>query len=247
MRYSYNGMAGFGKGSYAPPPVAPTAAADSWEFQKQLMEMKHQHEMEMMKLRLEMAQMQKSGVAIPAAVQQAAVQTNAAVGAVSTSTTAAGAAAVAADVASLKQQLDTLKRAQQVDNSGGVVIGSGGKSVEEALVGHDSSATHQKFTPTTAKKGLKWDDWRKLQTRLPANFNEEKYLANNPDVAAGVARGTFPSGAWHYVMHGSPNCAAGERHAGVCDKKVRSFQGWRRPNRRPGYLNGIFSNWNQRD
>ena len=247
MRYSYNGLAGFGKGYYSPHKSvapAPTAQQGTWEFQKQMMEMKHKHEMEMMKLRLEMAQMQRSGVAIPATMQRATVQTAAAVKTVSAGTTASGAAAVAADVASLKKQLEALKRKEQVAKSGGEVKGSGGKSVEEALIGKDSSAVGQKFMRSTAKKGLKWDDWRKLQTRLPSDFNEQKYLAKNPDIAAAVARGQFPSGAYHYVMHGSPNCAWGEKHGGRCDKKTRAFKGWQR---RPGYLSGIFANWSQHD
>jgi hypothetical protein len=247
MRYSFNGLSGFGKGSTSPPPGAPpTAAPGSWEHQKQLMEMKHKHEMEMMRMKLQLAQMQRAGVAVPATLMRDTAQASSAVGAVTAGTSTGAAIALASDVAALKTQIETLKRKEQVAASGGGVTGARGKSVEELLVGKDSSATHQKFTRTTAKKGLKWNDWRKLKTRLPANFNEEKYLLNNPGVAAGVKKGQFPSGAWHYVMYGAPNCAYGEKHGGHCSAKfANTFLGW--GVRRPGYLSGIFANWSQRD
>lgn len=35
-----------------------------------------------------------------------------------------------------------------------------------------------------------------------AVFDEQQYLRNNPDVAAGVSKGILPSGLWHYTQHG---------------------------------------------
>lgn len=40
------------------------------------------------------------------------------------------------------------------------------------------------------------------QSVASAGFNEELYLAANPDVAAAVARGQFASGRMHYNRHG---------------------------------------------
>jgi hypothetical protein len=253
MRYRFNGLSGFGKGYMSPPPgppagAPPTAPQGSWQHQKQLMEMKHKHEMEMMKMKLELARMQRAGVAVPATLKRDTAQASAAVKAVGAGTSTGAATVLASDVAALKTQIETLKRKEQVAASGGAVVGAKGKSVEELLVGKDTSSSHQRFTPSTAKKGLKWNDWRKLKTRLPANFNEAKYLANNPGVAAGVKRGQFPSGAWHYVMYGAPNCAYGEKHGGHCSKKfANTFLGLGGAHRRPGYLSGIFANWSQRD
>jgi len=233
-----------GDSDIAPPPTAPQG---SWEHQKQMMEMKHKHEMEMMKMRLEMAQLQRAGVPVPAAMKRAVAKTTSAVKTVSSGTSTAKASAVTADVAKLKAEIEKLKRKGVVAKHGGAVRGSGGKSVQEALTGgaQDTDA-HQRWMRSTATKGMAWDDWRKLKTRLPADFDEARYLSKWPDIAAAVKRGQFPSGAWHYVMHGSPNCAYGDRHGrGGCDNKGkgRSFKGWRRP----GYLSGIFANWNQHD
>ncbi len=36
----------------------------------------------------------------------------------------------------------------------------------------------------------------------PAHFDEEAYLAQNPDVALGLANGQFPSGFAHFMLHG---------------------------------------------
>ena len=235
MRYRA-GFGAFGKGGFRP--VQPAPGASSWDREKELLEMKQKHEMEMMRLRMEMAQMQRAGVAIPYGIQVAATNAEKTAG---TATSAAQTQAPA-EIAQLKAEIDKLKRQEQVAASGGAVVGTN-KSVEELLVGKDVDSSGQKFVRSTAKAGLKWDDWRKLKVRLPADFDEQKYLEKNPDVAAGVKRGQFPSGAWHYVMYGSPNCAYGERHQGHCDKKAREFKGWRRP----GYLAGIFSNWSQYD
>jgi hypothetical protein len=93
---------------------------------------------------------------------------------------------------------------------------------------------------------IHWKSWERLKTFLPADFNEAKYLANNPDVAAAVKQGAMPSGAYHYVMYGmGPGCHAADDPSGKghCDKTRRSFQGYRRP----GYLSGIFANWNAID
>lgn len=253
MFSNYAGLAGFGKyargggqgirADIAPPPTSPEG---SWRFQREMMEMKHKHEMEMMKMRLEMAQMQRQGVAVPRSMQRAVAQTTTAV---QRATTGAAAASATADVAKLKAEIEALKRKETVTKHGGGVKGSRGKSVKEVLTGGGGDESHQRWMRSTAKKGMAWDDWRKLKTRLPADFDEARYLAKHSDIAAAVKRGQFPSGAWHYVMHGSPNCAYGERHGrGGCDNrgKGRSFKGFRGW-RRPGYLSGIFSNWDQHD
>lgn len=128
---------------------------------------------------------------------------------------------------------------------GDVVEGSGGRTEREVL----STPGQTFFTRTTdpIDANLRWDDWRRLQTLLPPNFNEEKYLAKNPDVADAVRKGAMPSGAWHYVMYGMPNCQIKEKKGDSCDPRSlegwrRGLSGYRRPARRPGYLSG-FSPW----
>jgi hypothetical protein len=91
---------------------------------------------------------------------------------------------------------------------------------------------------------LRWDDWRRLASMLPANFNEAKYLAKNPDVAEAVRKKVMPSGAWHYVMHGMQGCQSGAKSGKACD--IRAMAGWQGLGgyrmRRPGYLAG-YSPW----
>ncbi|RJR10251.1 hypothetical protein C4588_03555 [Candidatus Parcubacteria bacterium] len=163
-------------------------------------------------------------------------------------------------IAQLRKELEALKAQKAAaiqqgqltlpgtpTKGGTVVEGAGGQTQRELL----TTPGQTFFTRTTDKPtaNLHWRDWRRLQQFLPANFNEEKYLANNPDVAEAVRKGAMPSGAYHYVMYGmGPGCHAGDDPSGKgkCDPSARSFAGWRR-NKRPGYLSGIFANWNQAD
>jgi hypothetical protein len=63
---------------------------------------------------------------------------------------------------------------------------------------------------------------------LPPGFNAGKYLALNPDVAP-LAKRRPHGAATHYSCHGA--------------REKRRFAGF--GGTRPGYLSGIFSNWNQ--
>lgn len=129
---------------------------------------------------------------------------------------------------------------------GEVVEGSGGQTQRELM----SQQGQTFFTRSSddPDANLRWDDWQRLKKLLPANFNEAKYLAKNPDVADAVRKKAMPSGAWHYVMYGMPGCQAGEKSGKSCE--TRALEGWRRqglsgyrkPTRRPGYLSG-FSPW----
>lgn len=52
-----------------------------------------------------------------------------------------------------------------------------------------------------------WVDMKsftRIQQELtaPPNWNEQRYLSKNPDVAVEVKRGHFTSGWQHYVIHG---------------------------------------------
>jgi hypothetical protein len=62
---------------------------------------------------------------------------------------------------------------------------------------------------------------------LPPGFDPAKYVAKNPDVAPLAGRKHGP--AIHYSCRGA---AEGRQFAGYT---------------RPGYLGGIFANWNQQD
>jgi len=164
-----------------------------------------------------------------------------------------------ADIADLRAQIEALK-AQRNDfvaqgslvmpgaptQGGAVVEGASGKTQRELL----TTPGQDFFTRTTDHaENIRWDDWRRLAPLLPAGFNEQAYLARHADVADAVKKGAMPSGAWHYVMYGMPNCQAGAAGK-ACES--RALSGWRglgnyRRKRRPGYLSGIFSNWNARD
>lgn len=69
---------------------------------------------------------------------------------------------------------------------------------------------------------------KQQRLKIPEGWSEEKYFEKYPDVKQAVDRGAFPSGLAHYLRFGK--------------KEGRTFKGWRRP----GYLAGIFANWNWR-
>jgi len=129
---------------------------------------------------------------------------------------------------------------------GEVVAGAGAQTQRELL--SQQGQTFFTRSSDAPDANLRWDDWNRLKFLLPANFNEEKYLAKNPDVADAVRKKAMPSGAWHYVMYGMPGCQAGAKSGQSCE--TRALEGWRRrglggyrkPMRRPGYLAG-FSMW----
>jgi hypothetical protein len=205
-----------------------TCGGLTFDQQLQLKKLRHEHEMAMMKLRLEL---QKKGLP-PAAVQQATQK----------SAATASAAVASGDVAALKAELDALKRAQDVAKQGGAVTGTT-QSVKELLAPGQRQVS---FMRSSKKPGQQahWKSWERLKQLIPADFDEAKYLLNNPDVAAAVKSGAMPSGAYHYAMYGmGAGCQAGKDPSGKghCDTSPRSFKGWRRP----GYLAGIFANWDQ--
>jgi hypothetical protein len=207
----------------------------------ELMEMRHKHQMEMMKLRMEMMSMMRQGKQVPQVIREKVIQ--AAQAAPATSTAAADKAS--ADVKRLAAELEKLKRSKTMAKEGGATAGST-KTKKELLVGK-SSATQQAFMRSSKKPGqnIHWKSWERLKKLIPADFNEAKYLSSNPDVAAAVKQGAMPSGAYHYAMYGmGKGCQAGKDPSGrgKCDKTPRVFKGY---NRRPGYLSGIFANWDQ--
>lgn len=65
-------------------------------------------------------------------------------------------------------------------------------------------------------------------TAIPEGWNEEAYLAKNPDVAKAVDQGIMPSGLWHYLKYGK--------------NENRALAGWKRP----GFLAGVFNMWVRR-
>jgi len=121
---------------------------------------------------------------------------------------------------------------------GAVVEGSGGQTQRELL----TTPGQDFFTRTTDHaENIRWDDWRRLKELLPANFDEAKYLTKHPDVANAVNKKVMPSGAWHYVMYGMPNCQAKASKGTPCEN--RDLAGWLglaglKKLRRPGYLSG---------
>lgn len=82
-----------------------------------------------------------------------------------------------------------------------------------------SRSTHKDIRKVHKKKGL---------PPPPADWDEEAYLKKNRDVRKAVNIGAMPSGYWHYMKYGK--------------KEERALKGWRRP----GYLAGIFANWDWR-
>jgi hypothetical protein len=224
---------GGSKHSQAPMPQAPDAKARGWD--KEMTEMRHKHEMEMMKLRMEMMQMMRQGKDVPASVKEKVAKATSA---------PPGSAEAAAAVKRLAEELEALKRSQKMAKQGGTTTGTT-KTKKELLA---PGAKQEAWMRSTKKKGANkhWKSWERLKKLIPANFNEAKYLANNPDVANAVSSGAMPSGAWHYAMYGmGAGCQASQDPSGrgKCDKATRTFSGYRRP----GYLSGIFSNWNQAD
>lgn len=225
-------LGAFGK-YYAPAP-APDISRD-------LMEMRHKHEMEMMKLRMEMMAMMRNGQQVPQTIiKEIEAQSQA-----TPAATAAQASESSEQVKALAAELEKLKREQQMAKQGGATEGTD-KTKKELLAARE----HQDFFMRSTNKpdaNIHWKSWERLKQLIPANFNEAKYLANNPDVAAAVKSGAMPSGAYHYAMYGmGAGCQASKDPSGkgTCDQKQRSFNGYR--NRRPGFLNGITSMWNQR-
>lgn len=230
-RATYGGLGAFGKGFIAPPPQQ-----NNWDQERKLMEMRHQHQMEMMKLRMELMGMMRSGQQVP----QVIIKEIEAAAAAAPATTTAEASQVSDSVKALQAELDKLKREKEMAAEGGATAGTD-KTKKELLAARE----HQDFFMRSSKKpgaNIHWKSWERLKTKIPADFNEQKYLANNPDVAAAVKQGAMPSGAYHYAMYGmGPGCHASldPSGKGKCDRAKRSFQGYRRP----GYLSGVFSNW----
>lgn len=221
MRRIRTGLGAFGKGFIAPPPTQPiNVTVQAPPGQAPIIQGATSAEMALLRAELDALKLQRQQVA------------------------AAGPQGV--DQAALVAQ-SGLTLPGTPTRGGTVVEGSGGQTQREVL----STPGQTFFTRTTDEKdaNLRWDDWNRLKTMLPAAFNEERYLAKYPDVAEAVRSGAMPSGAWHYVMYGMPNCQYGAKNGSKCD--VRSFEGWRRalsglggyrpqPRRasRPGYLSG---------
>lgn len=230
-RRSFSGLGAFGKGMIAPPPTTP-------DTDRQLLEMQHKHEMEMMKLRMEMMAMMRQGQPVPQVIVERIQEASSA-----QPTSTAEASQVSDSVKALSAELEKLKREQQMAKEGGATVGTD-LTKKELL----AARGEQDFFMRSTKKpdaNIHWKSWERLKHLIPANFNEAKYLANNPDVAAAVKQGAMPSGAYHYAMYGmGAGCHASQDPSGKgkCDTSSRSFLGY---NRRPGYLSGIFSNWNQ--
>lgn len=139
-----------------------------------------------------------------------------------TKTVAAPTASASGAVAAVK----AADRAEKLAKEGGEVKGSGGKTVKEALA---PGKRQTRFMRSTNKPGanLHPDHWKNLAKLAPANFDEQKYLAKHADVAKAVKMKAMPSGLWHYVKYGKT--------------EGRALAGYRRP----GFLAGIFANWNQ--
>jgi hypothetical protein len=222
----YRPMGNFGKGMMVAPPPSP--GKSDWQRERELMEMKHKHEMEMMKLRLEMQQLQRKGTVVPSEIK---------------TVVAKGGDASASEIKNLKEELEKLKRKEYVAKQGGEVKGSKGASMKELLVGKKHAAGGAGyFTRESKQSGLDTGTFRfkDMQSRIPADFDEAKYLAKHPDVAKAVKSGKFPSGAFHYAVYGSPDCLR-KQEGRKCDN--RALAGWRQ---RPGNLAGIFANWDWR-
>ena len=119
--------------------------------------------------------------------------------------------------------------AANIAAQGGAVTGSQ-MTVQQALTSPGQSS----FTRSSDNPGdnRRPDHWADLGP-APVGYNEQTYLQKNPDVATAVKAGAMPSGLWHYLKYGK--------------KENRAFSGWRRSSRRPGYLAGVFANWNVRD
>lgn len=209
-------MAFFGKAAVHP---APTAQASSKD--EQILEMMRQQQNQMQQMQLELAR--RSGqsttfVTIPG-----------------TNTTVPTTTAPENLYQTVKQQ----ERAEQVASQGGEVTGSGGKSIKELLA---PSPTQTYFTRSTddPNANLHYDDWRRLQADVPADFDEAKYLAKHPDVAEAVRNKVMPSGLYHYVKYGK---GEGRPLAGW----LAGLAGLRsKQRRRPGYLSGISAPWNRK-
>lgn len=118
--------------------------------------------------------------------------------------------------------LPTIMDQTQIQAQGGIVGGSN-MTVQQAL----TSPGQYFFTRSSDQPGSnRHPDFYSDLGPPPPNWNEQKYLANNPDVATAVKAGAMPSGLWHYLKYGK--------------NENRSFSGWRMPTRRPGYLRKLF-------
>jgi len=193
-----------------------------WAREKLLLEQAHAKEM--MKMKLEMARMQRQG-ASPAAAAAAvsAKHPNIPKALKPTPTDAVKAVSDKNIVAVVK----AAERKEKLAKEGGAVSGGGGKTTRELLTG---GGPQHKFMRSTDKVGanLHRDDWRKMGA-APPGYDEAKYLARHGDIASAVRAKVMPSGLWHYLKYGK--------------KEGRALAGYRRP----GFLAGIFANWDQRD
>lgn len=119
--------------------------------------------------------------------------------------------------------MPTITDATQIQAQGGIVGGSN-MTVQQAL----TSPGQYSFTRSTDTPGAnRQPGFFSDLGAPPPGWNEQKYLANNPDVAAAVKAGAMPSGLWHYLNYGKAE-----------NRSFSGFGGWRRP-QRPGYLRKI--------
>jgi len=234
MRRTSYGFGNFGKGFFVPPPPPPDNSAELAQLRAELAALRGQAPAgstptEMEQLRIDLAAL-RAQLAAGMPVQTPA-------GLVSLPANATQAQLVSVGALTLPG----------VANRGGEVVqGSNAQTQRELLA--QQGQTFFTRSADAPDANLRWDDWRRLAAMLPANFDEAKYLAKNPDVAEAVRKKAMPSGAWHYVMYGMPGCQSNAKDGSKsCD--VRSLQGWRRglngysrPTRRPGYLAG-YSLW----
>lgn len=208
MRRMRTGLGAFGKGFIAPPPAQPiNVTVTAPEGQPTIVQGATSAEMAALRAEIEALRNQRQQVvaAVPTAGPQGVDQ-----------------AALVANSGLVLPGTPT--------RGGEVVEGAGGRTEREVL----STPGQSFFTRTTdpVDANLRWDDWNRLKGLLPANFNEEKYLARHPDIAKAVQTGAMPSGAWHYVMYGMPSCQYHEKRPDIACED-RALAGWRRA------LNGL--------
>jgi len=129
----------------------------------------------------------------------------------------------------------------QGTKGGAIVEGAGGKTERELLTTPGQDAFMRSTDAVDANLGP--TDWRRLGP-APAGYNEAAYLARHPDVADAVRQKAMPSGLWHYLMYGKNE---GRALAGWGRRGFAGVNRTRRGVRRPGFLSGIFSNWNAVD
>jgi hypothetical protein len=100
------------------------------------------------------------------------------------------------------------------------------KAAAKAKEARRKKLTGEGWTRGTGRRGRGRLRGKRLE--IPEGWSEETYLAKYPDVAKAIDAGAFPSGLAHYLKYGK--------------KEGRTFKGWRRP----GFLAGIFANWDWR-